>query len=59
MRVAWLETVTSEFERTGTLWEKYNVTDSKDQMVEEGVYGQVSGFGWTNAVFKDFAGRTD
>ena len=60
LRLAWLETITSEFERTGALWEKYNVTAAtRDQTVEEGVYGQVSGFGWTNAVFKDFAGRTE
>ena len=59
VRVAWLETVANEFERTGALWEKYNVTAARDHAVEEGVYGQVSGFGWTNAVFKDFAGRTD
>lgn len=59
VRVAWLETVASEFGRTGALWEKYNVTATIDHAVEEGVYGQVSGFGWTNAVFKDFAGRTD
>ena len=59
VRVAWLETITSEFERTGAIWEKYNVTaDARDHAVEAGVYGQVSGFGWTNAVFKDFAGRT-
>ncbi len=59
VRVAWLGTVTAEFERTGALWEKYNVTaDTQDHAVEEGVYGQVSGFGWTNAVFKDFAERT-
>lgn len=58
LRVAWLETIANEFERTGALWEKYNVTAARDHAVEEGVYGQVSGFGWTNAVFKDFAGRT-
>ena len=59
VRLAWLDTITNEFERTGAIWEKYNVTATRDQAVEEGVYGQVSGFGWTNAVFKDFVGRTD
>lgn len=60
VRVAWLGTVATEFERTGALWEKYNVTGAAQDhgAAEEGVYGQVSGFGWTNAVFKNFANRT-
>jgi alpha,alpha-trehalase len=42
------------FERTGALWEKYNVVDPESE-VEGGLYGHVSGFGWTNGVLVDFA----
>jgi alpha,alpha-trehalase len=53
----WCERVTDVFERTGALWEKYDVVaaDPSSGHAEEGVYGQVKGFGWTNAVYKVFA----
>ncbi|HEY3289854.1 MAG TPA: trehalase family glycosidase, partial [Anaerolineae bacterium] len=38
---------------TGAFWEKYNVVDPS-AVIEPGVYGQLQGFGWTNAVFVDF-----
>ncbi len=57
VRVRWLENNVRVFERTGKMWEKYNVVDP-DTHGEGGVYGHVTGFGWTNAVFADFARRT-
>jgi alpha,alpha-trehalase len=57
VRVRWLENNARVFERTGLMWEKYNVVDP-DAHGEGGVYGHVTGFGWTNAVFADFARRT-
>jgi alpha,alpha-trehalase len=55
MRV-WCDNNAFVFERTGAMWEEYNV-----QIVgaegEGGLYGSLKGFGWTNGVFKDFAAR--
>jgi alpha,alpha-trehalase len=36
------------------MWEKYNVV-SLDAHPEEGLYGSIAGFGWSNAIFVDFA----
>ncbi len=58
LRSRWLENNTRVFERTNAMWEKYNVVDLEQHDAEEGLYGQVTGFGWTNAVFVDFARRT-
>jgi hypothetical protein len=38
------------------MWEKYNVVGETEQ-AEGGLYGTVTGFGWTNGVFVDFARR--
>jgi alpha,alpha-trehalase len=55
---AWCDNVAAVYARTGALWEKYNVVDlDAKAAVDEGVYGQVRGFGWTNGVFVDFARR--
>ena len=39
-----------------SMLEKYNVVEPLAKP-ESGVYGLVEGFGWTNAVFVDFARR--
>ncbi|MDZ4762937.1 MAG: trehalase family glycosidase [Chloroflexota bacterium] len=55
---AWCDNVASVFERTGAIWEKYNVVEPNSfDGVDEGLYGQMRGFGWTNGVFVDFARR--
>ncbi len=56
LRLTWLETCTTVFRSTRAFWEKYNVRDPERQ-VEPGLYGQLEGFGWTNAVFIDFTRR--
>ncbi|MDL1901106.1 alpha,alpha-trehalase [Anaerolineae bacterium CFX9] len=53
IRRAWCDNVAQVFEQTGRLWEKYNVVEPFRE-AEEGLYGQVPGFGWTNAIFVDF-----
>jgi alpha,alpha-trehalase len=53
IRTAWCDLCASMYERTGVLWEKYNVVSPGDEG-EEGLYGHVKGFGWTNGVFVDF-----
>jgi alpha,alpha-trehalase len=58
LRGRWLENNLRVFERTKAMWEKYNVVNLEQFDAEEGLYGQVTGFGWTNAVFADFARRT-
>jgi alpha,alpha-trehalase len=58
LRRKWCDMVATVFDETGACWEKYNVVDPY-QRGEGGLYGQVTGFGWTNAVFKDFARRLD
>ena len=55
MRV-WCDTCATVFAETGTMWEKYNVV-APGAHAEGGVYGLVTGFGWTNGVFRDFARR--
>ncbi|MBE2183721.1 MAG: alpha,alpha-trehalase [Anaerolineae bacterium] len=54
LRAKWCNICAAEFEQTGALWEKYNVVEPH-QKTEEGLYGQVEGFGWTNSVVVDFA----
>lgn len=53
VRLRWLATCANQFEHTGAFWEKYNVVDPS-AVIEPGMYGQLQGFGWTNAVFADF-----
>lgn len=52
-RRRWSETCLNAFERTGAFWEKYNVV-APHASTEEGLYGQLHGFGWTNGVLVDF-----
>ncbi|MEO6062033.1 MAG: trehalase family glycosidase [Thermoflexales bacterium] len=52
-RRRWSETCLNAFERTGAFWEKYNVV-APQASTEEGLYGQLHGFGWTNGVLVDF-----
>lgn len=56
VRTAWCDNCAAVFEQTGTMWEKYNVV-RVGQQAEEGLYGSVKGFGWSNAIFVDFARR--
>jgi alpha,alpha-trehalase len=53
---SWCDNNAFVFERTGAMWEKYNVTHVGSEG-EGGLYGSLKGFGWTNGVFKDFATR--
>ncbi|MGC2323292.1 MAG: trehalase family glycosidase [Terriglobales bacterium] len=53
-----LSTVLDDFQRDGTIREKYNVvTRSSDVQVTAGYAANVVGFGWTNGVFLDLLGR--
>jgi alpha,alpha-trehalase len=54
LRRKWCETCALVFQRTGAMWEKYNVVEPGGED-EGGLYGSVMGFGWTNSVFTDFA----
>jgi alpha,alpha-trehalase len=54
-RRRWCDNCATVFNQTGAFWEKYNVIELAATHVEEGVYGMVKGFGWSNAVFVDFA----
>lgn len=51
----WCKNCEAVFEHTGEMWEKYNVVEL-DHVPEEGLYGSVSGFGWSNSVYADFIG---
>jgi alpha,alpha-trehalase len=53
---AWCDMNTAVHTKTNTMWEKYNVVEVGD-LAEAGLYGTISGFGWSNAVFADFARR--
>lgn len=53
IRRKWHDLCLKTFQKTGTLWEKYNVVDM-NHIPEEGLYGSVLGFGWTNGVYVDF-----
>lgn len=50
----WLEANLVQFEENGEFFEKYNVVKIHEEPVE-GVYPSQTGFGWTNAVFANFA----
>jgi alpha,alpha-trehalase len=56
LRTKWCDTCAETFALTGGMWEKYNVVTPATS-TEEGLYGMVKGFGWSNGVFKDFATR--
>ncbi|MGL4550491.1 MAG: trehalase family glycosidase, partial [Gemmataceae bacterium] len=56
VRRRWCDLIAKDFTARGTLLEKYNVVDV-ERKPESGLYGLVEGFGWTNAVFVDFARR--
>ncbi|HPH94859.1 MAG TPA: trehalase family glycosidase [Anaerolineaceae bacterium] len=56
IRKRWCRNCEKVFEQTGVMWEKYNVVDVNGA-VESGLYGQVKGFGWSNAVYSDFIRR--
>jgi alpha,alpha-trehalase len=53
---AWCDNNMTVFEKTGAFWEKYNVQNIGEES-EGGLYGALKGFGWSNAVFWDFAKR--
>jgi alpha,alpha-trehalase len=57
IRQRWCQNCETVFNQTQAMWEKYNVVHIGEN-VEPGVYGQVKGFGWSNAVYIDFARRT-
>lgn len=50
----WCDNNAELFHKSGVLWEKYNVVEIGGKL-EDGLYGSVPGFGWTNGVFKVFA----
>jgi alpha,alpha-trehalase len=58
-RTRWCETCAAVFERTGAFWEKYDVIAPNAAHTEDGLYGMVKGFGWSNGVFADFARKLD
>ncbi len=53
IRQKWCDNCTTVYEASGAMWEKYNVVETGGEL-EEGVYGSVKGFGWSNGVFVDF-----
>ncbi len=54
LSIKFLSTVLKNFERDGTIREKYNVvTGSSETQVEVGYQANVVGFGWTNAAFRE------
>ena len=52
----WCDTTAEVFASTGEMWEKLNVVTGSERS-EAGMYGAITGFGWSNAVFVDFARR--
>lgn len=52
----WCNNCATIFQATGLFWEKYAVTRIGVE-AEGGLYGELAGFGWSNAVFADFARR--
>jgi alpha,alpha-trehalase len=54
----WCATVEAVFAQTGTIFEKYNVVEPTGEATA-GLYGQLTGFGWTNGVYLDFIRRLD
>jgi alpha,alpha-trehalase len=61
VRRRWCAACAAVFEASGSFWEKYNVEEVGSPPASglydssTARYGNVSGFGWTNAVFRDFA----
>jgi alpha,alpha-trehalase len=61
VRRRWCAACAAVFEASGSFWEKYNVEEvggpPASGLYDSSTarYGNVSGFGWTNAVFRDFA----
>lgn len=53
LRQKWCANNAAVFAATGAMWEKYNVVEV-GAMPEEGLYGSIPGFGWSNAIFVDF-----
>jgi len=52
LSVKFLDTVQSNFKRTGTIREKYNVVTGSDEApVLAGYHENLIGFGWTNGTF--------
>ncbi len=51
----WLSLCADNFEKTGRMWEKYDVVAGSSEAVTE--YRQQHGFGWTNGVFSALLGR--
>lgn len=58
LREKWCNMCAELHARTGVLWEKYNVVDPASEG-EAGLYGHVTGFGWTNGVIVDFVRKLD
>jgi alpha,alpha-trehalase len=56
IRRNWCTNCLAVFEKTGDLWEKYNVVAVSTEP-EPGLYGTLAGFGWTNAVTRVFIGK--
>ncbi len=54
----WCDMTAKVFSETGEMWEKLNVVTAKER-TEEGLYGAITGFGWSNAVFVDFSRRLE
>jgi alpha,alpha-trehalase len=54
----WCRNCEAVFAATGAMWEKYHVLRVGAD-IEEGLYGSVPGFGWSNAVFVDFVRRIE
>jgi alpha,alpha-trehalase len=58
LREKWLDMCATLHAKTGVLWEKYNVVNPEEEG-EAGLYGHVTGFGWTNGVAVEFVRRLD
>jgi alpha,alpha-trehalase len=54
----WCDMTATVYADTGQMWEKLNVVTAKER-TEEGFYGAITGFGWSNGAFVDFARRLD
>ena len=54
----WCDMTAKVFAETGEMWEKLNVVTAEER-TEEGLYGAITGFGWSNAIFVDFAHRLE
>lgn len=58
IREKWCDLCAGLHAQTGVLWEKYNVVNPEEEG-EAGLYGHVTGFGWTNGVIVDFVRKLD